>query len=303
MNSWTNPGPSPQAATVAPERGGLMSVMSHKRPNAGEPWDLFSPVSYKDENYADLREDDRKILIKLRKFFWRARVKDGQGIDVGTGPNLYPLLSMLPYCKRITLLDIAEPNIAWLRREIDNPDRSWDAFWRILSSGFRLSSRHYRKLGDFKSKLTTRASVSRGNLFALKTAKYDIGTMFFVAESVSSMAAEFERAIECFLRALKPGAPFAIALMRGSKGYAVADHEFPAVSVEPEQVKAQLKLWAKSYKVYEIPLIHPPIHDGYDGMMLAVGYAAEKPASVKHVRRTKVSPANRNSRTLVGAGK
>jgi len=56
----------------------------------------------------------------------------------------------------------------------------------------------------------------------------DLGSMFFVADGISSAEAEFEAAVRSFLGALTPGSPFMTAFMEGSGGYDVSGVQFPA---------------------------------------------------------------------------
>ena len=72
----------------------------------------------------------------------------------------------------------------------------------------------------------------KGNLFDLPTDRFHVGTMFFVAESITEQADEFELALRAFTRSLKRGAPFAAAFMRNSTGYTVNDRDFPALRVD-----------------------------------------------------------------------
>jgi hypothetical protein len=237
------------------------------RRNADVAWDYFSADFYKERNYAQLRPDDRLILLKLRKFFASSKVRNGRGIDAGTGPNLYPMLALLPFCDEIRLLDISESNVKWLQNQMHEPDRSWDAFWATLTE-----HRSYREVGDYRSQLG-RVTVEKGDLLEMPPSSYDIGTMFFVAESFTDHRTEFEQAVRTFVRSLKKGAPFAIAFMRGSKGYPVDNEDYPAVAVYPIDVKQCLKTVARRLSIMEIELVKP-IHAGYDGMMLATGRAA-----------------------------
>ncbi|CAM5649016.1 hypothetical protein SANTM175S_10556 [Streptomyces antimycoticus] len=54
-----------------------------------------------------------------------------------------------------------------------------------------------------------------GSLFDLCSGaeRWDLGTMFFVAESITTSLDEFRRGVGCFMSALNPGAPFAAAFM------------------------------------------------------------------------------------------
>jgi hypothetical protein len=100
-----------------------------------------------------------------------------------------------------------------------------------------------------------------------------MGTMFFVACSLSNDMDEFQRAVDCFVRALRRGAPFAVAFMEKSKGYAVDGTFFPAVEIDRTNVDRALAALAYDVHIDRITT-NNPLRDGYDGaMIVAVGRA------------------------------
>src|SRR5262249_29567343 len=158
--------------------------------NADYLWDDFDSISYFNHNYRTLRPDDLQLLEACRDFFvetdrtFRAGrgVADGRparGLDVGSGTNLYPALTMLPFCAELTLWEYSARNISWLRNEIRSYAESWDPFWERLTL-----SPAYLSLPDPRSDLARRATVCQGTIFDLPAASWDIGTMFFVSESL-----------------------------------------------------------------------------------------------------------------------
>ncbi len=243
--------------------GGISAV---KR-NADVLWDLFSSAVYKNHNYAKLGPDDRAILNEVRDFFAASAGQVECGVDAGAGPNLYPMLSMLPFCRRLELIDISEANVRWMRRELLRPDKSWDEFWQVLSE-----NKVYKDLGDYRPHLI-KATALQGNIFHLQPKQYDIGTMFFVSESLTDYHVEFENAVLSFVRSLKDNAPFAIAFMSGSLGYRVDDALYPAVAIQVDDVRQCLEKVAKLRDITKFDALEP-IRHGYDGMMLATGWVA-----------------------------
>jgi NNMT/PNMT/TEMT family. len=250
--------------------------------NADCAWDEFDPEWYVGHNYRVMRDDDREILRRVRDFF--ADVTGGRrdlrGIDVGSGANLYPSLAMLPFCDEITLWERSHANVRWLEREVRDYASSWDVFWDLLCE-----QDCYRRVEDPRAKLAAAARVRQGNVFDLDRLesagdgpaleqRWDIGTMFFVAESITALRTEFARAVTLFIRALRPGAPFAAAFMRNSTGYDVNKRHFPAVAVTEAEVKDQLSDLGCHADVAVIPSV-APLREGYDGMILARGRTGE----------------------------
>jgi hypothetical protein len=239
--------------------------------NADFPWDEFDASSYLRHNYRLLRDDDKAILELVRDFFASAALDDRhEGGDVGTGANLYPALSLLPWCKKITLVEHSMRNCAWLTEEIRAYSPSWDPFWDVL----RVDPR-YAAIQDPRAALANRATVTKGSVFDLAPRQWDIGTMFFVAESISTRRREFEGAVRSFLRSLVPPAPFAAAFMENSLGYDVGAQRFPAVPVTPADVRASFNGGASDLLVDQITLGDNPLRDGYTGMILVRGRAKD----------------------------
>ncbi|GAA1992557.1 SCO2525 family SAM-dependent methyltransferase [Kitasatospora viridis] len=242
--------------------------------NRQAPWDDFDPAAYLEHNYRTLREDDRQILAAVRDHFaghfeGHPAPEGLQGLDVGAGTNLYPALAMLPWCAGITLFERSAGNAAWLRGAVREYGENWDAFWEVLRE-----QPAYRRLADPRALLRETATVVQGDLFAdLPERIADLGTMFFVAESLSSAYQEYQDAIGRFARALRPGAPFAVAFMENSDGYEVGEHTFPACKIERTDVLSGLREYAAdtlAVSHIDVPGSQP-LRDGYTGMLLALG--------------------------------
>lgn len=251
------------------------------RGNRDYPWDDFSPEEYFKYNYVDFRDDDRQIVDIVSQFFVKAfadaPLRSGaRGIDVGTGANLYPALTMLPFCDEITLYEYSTANVAWLRRQLAEGwpswNEAWDKFWKNLCSDDK-----YKSIHDPKAELTRRVRVVPGDVLDLPVQeRWDAGTMFFVAESITGKREEFQEALEHFFAMLKPAAPFAMAFMEHSKGYHVGSQEFPATDIGENDISACLTARATDVGTVRLPPGNKPLRDKYTGMIVAHG-------RVKHV--------------------
>ncbi|GIE94981.1 SCO2525 family SAM-dependent methyltransferase [Paractinoplanes rishiriensis] len=235
--------------------------------NADVEWDDFDSAAYFEHNYGELRPDDARIIEIIAGYFQSTfpphRV--GRAIDVGSGTNLYPALTMLPYSSRVTLFERAFTNRQWLTRELDKPQSSWKQFWDAISAGRDT----YAKINDPLDMLHRLARVVRGNVFNLAADEYDLGTMFFVAESITTRTDEFQRATRQFVNSLKRNAPFAAAFMRDSSGYIVGNQRFPACSITEEDVRKALAPVARNVDIVMVE--SNDLREGYGGMMVATG--------------------------------
>ncbi len=254
----------------------MHSAMSTR--NAEFPWDRFNTSSYLQHNYTHMRDDDAEIL-ELTQSWFAAALPDAapadngtgtgaHGLDVGCGPNLYPSLAMLPLCRSLTLIDYSTRNVSWLRSHLGACDDIWQPYWDLVSPDGRRG-----RFDDARSWLAERGRIQRGSVFDLPVAGWDVGTMFFVAESITADHAEFDLALDRFLRALRPGAPFAAAFMEQSQGYEVGGVAFPSVPVGVGEIDACLAQRTSELKVHRIEIRPAPLRAGYAGMLLALGRA------------------------------
>lgn len=208
-------------------------------------------------------------MAYVRDFFASRQIPSAAfAIDVGTGTNLYPGLAMLPFCTRLDLCDWSLANVRWLRRQVHRFDDNWDDFWKVYAE-----REPYAQVEEPRQDFARRVRVLRRSVFDLPKRRWDLGTMFFVACSLSSDPGEFQAAIAGFLGALRVRAPFAAAFMAHSEGYRIGDREFPAVDVDAEMVARSLDSIAYDVSVHPIE-IGTPLRTGYGGMIVAVGHVA-----------------------------
>lgn len=251
--------------------------------NHDAPWNRFSSNDYWWRNYKDLHAEDQQIIHRVSDFFIRAfaeRPRARRGIDVGPATNLYPALLMLPWTEQILLADYSERNVGWLRDQIadDAGPWAWHLFWREMAEaeGYRDVDRPRKRLREACVSEPGHAGVEQFSIFDLPEARWDLGTMFFVAESITQEPKEFRAAVESFVGALEPGAPFAAAFMAGSAGYEVAGTDFPAVPITRDDVERHLtELGVREASVELLETDHR-VRDGYEGMIVATGFASNR---------------------------
>ncbi|MFE9201274.1 SCO2525 family SAM-dependent methyltransferase [Micromonospora sp. NPDC007230] len=240
-------------------------TQSERPANSDVEWDNFDSHAYLRHNYSALRADDREILCRTRDFFADAGLSDVRCVDVGSGANLYPALSLLPFARAMDLCEWSASNVGWLRTQIDGYDELWDPYWQVCAE-----HPAYSALADPRGRLAQVGRVRQTSVFDLPRRTWDAGTMFFVACSISADRAEFQHAVGRFLSALQPGSPFAVAFMLGSRGYHVGQRWFPAVELQRVDVVASIAAGAYDLNVHEVPPT-PPLRDGYLSMLLATG--------------------------------
>jgi hypothetical protein len=238
--------------------------------NAEVDWDKFEPEEYFNLNYLNPFPDDLHILQSIRDHFVNVGPVGGTGIDVGSGANLYPTLAMLPYCNEIELHERSSANRTWLRHQLPEYPEIWDQYWNRLAPRDPI----YRHISP-RDTIGRIAKVKQGDVFKLPQKRWSIGTMFFVAESISTRRREFQLAIERFIGALQPGAPFAAAFMNMSAGYTNGGNSFPAVPVTTTEVQHLLERLVDEVTV-ELVFSGKLLRGDYKGMILTLGRAGKK---------------------------
>jgi hypothetical protein len=175
---------------------------------------------------------------------------------------------MLPFCQHLTLWERSIRNVAWLRHQNAAYAPSWDLFWERMAV-----ESSFTGIENPRSRFAERSKVKVRSVFELPPHAWDIGTMFFVAESISPAIVDFEDSIKHFLRALRTGAPFAMTFMESSQGYVVGECAWPAVGVTAGDIGRFLAPLTSDLTIKALPTGDNPLRDGYTGMVVACGHA------------------------------
>jgi hypothetical protein len=252
-----------------------MADRQHAR-NDEVPWSDFDADGHWQDNYASILPEDAEIIRYASDFLIRARTgkpRISRAVDVGTGTNLYPALLMLPWIEHVVLTDYAPANISWLAENLpDGPGEwAWQPFWDLVAN-----LPGYGSVEQPRRQLASCHEIRLLSVFDLPRHEWDLGSMFFVADGMSSEEAEFEWAVRSFLGALTPGAPFMMAFMEGSAGYEVSGVRFPAVRVTPRSLNELLgRLPVTRTGLLRTDNSVRPLRPGYDAMLLVTGYVAD----------------------------
>jgi hypothetical protein len=241
--------------------------------NDAAAWSDFDAGEYWKINYASVLPEDAEIIQCASKFLIEAcemRSPLKRAVDVGAGTNLYPALLMLPWVESIVFTEHASPNTLWLSENLaDTPGEwRWQPFWDLVA-GLPC----YRAVEHPRRRLAALHEIRTISIFDLPQRTWDLGTMFFVADGMTTDEAEFESAVRSFLGALMPGSPFIMAFMEGSNGYDVRGVRFPAVRVTPRYLDALIAdLPVTGTSVHRTDNAIQRLRHGYDAMLLATGF-------------------------------
>lgn len=231
--------------------------------NSDYDWSAFDPESYVAHYYADPHPDDDEV-VRLTARALKGMKPGGAALDVGTGPNLFPMLAALPRAAQMTAWEYSPTNVAWLRTELqlERLREPWPHFWSLVREGYAPEQLE----DDPTSPLRLRANVVEGSIFDLPKARWDAATMFFCAESITEQQSEFERACAALAQSVRTGGVLAAAFLAGSKGYVVADTAFPALAITEESLRAAFAPYTSQIAITPIGLVEEEIRSGYSGM-------------------------------------
>ena len=162
--------------------------------NEAVAWSDFDAGEYWKINYAAVLPEDAEIIQCASKFLIEAcgePTRSKRAVDVGAGTNLYPSLLMLPWAASIVFTEYASPNIGWLSQNLaaGRGEWRWQPFWDLIA-GLPC----YRGIDDPRRRLEAVHEIRTESIFDLPERTWDIGSMFFVADGMTTDEAEFEAA-------------------------------------------------------------------------------------------------------------
>jgi hypothetical protein len=239
--------------------------------NSDALWDDFDAGDYLAHNFLSLRADDREIVLGLKSFMegQDLPLRSLKVLDIGPGTNLYPALVMAPWLQSIDFIEVAPRNRAYLENQTQQLDDNWQLFWDLLATDEPWAST------DPQNVLSNHSTVVDGDIFLLPQSHWDVGLMFFVAESLSDLEEEFVSAFERFLQAVRPGGLVLAAFMEGSEGYEVGGIRYPAFGIRSEHVDRVVSGHLDSYEISRIGAEDDPLRDGYTGMLWLTGHRSD----------------------------
>ncbi|GAA0462853.1 hypothetical protein Ade02nite_29470 [Paractinoplanes deccanensis] len=186
--------------------------------NRDADWDRWPVDDYVDELYRAVQPDDDAVLVHHSAFYRRfAAGHFGRSLELGAGPNLYPLMLAAAVSREIEAVEPSAASVAYLQRQVrDGADASWEVFYRRCRA---LQPALPGTLGE----ALARVRVRRGGAFELAPGSYDLASMHFVAESATESPAEFGELCRAFAGSVRPGGWLVAAFMENMGRYRIGD--------------------------------------------------------------------------------
>ena len=232
--------------------------------NADLDWDRWPVPTYLAENYRTLHASDDAVIVHHSAFYrGLAPGSVARSVEIGTGPNLYPLLLASGASRRIDAVDAGAAGLAYLWAQLAGaPDQIWHPYWeRCRTLNASLPAALEEALG--------RVTPVQGDAFALAGADYDLASMHFVAESVTEDPDEFEGFCAAFVGTVRPGGLLVAAFMENMARYELGDgSRWPGIPVDTAAVSRVFAPLTRDLRVSRVDADPELPEYGYTGMVL-----------------------------------
>lgn len=238
------------------------------RSNQDCNWEDFDCDAYVAKNYAQISPPDRAILEQLVKIHKLVPL-GGAMVEIGAGPNLYPLMAASVYRDQIHVTDISAKNLEYIQRHVSSP--SLMEPWKTWLGAVRALDPSYERLGFSLELLKRQCTFEQLSIFDLSAGRYDFSSMHFVAESITNDYDEFVSACDRAIGCLKRGGWFAASFMLSSEGYRTGSVEFPAVAVDEEGICRLLSDRCTEFEHIVLEGQENVVREGHTGILLAHG--------------------------------
>ncbi|MFE9132938.1 class I SAM-dependent methyltransferase [Streptomyces sp. NPDC007355] len=204
-----------------PRTGGTGTGPPETRPvrrNRDADWNAWPVADYLAENYRSLHPCDIGVIRHHAAVYRRCAPGSlARTLELGAGPNLYPLMLAGAASRRVDAVEPSAANVRYLRRQLDHgPDDSWEPFYRLCRS---LDPALPASCADALRPVR----VVRGTAEDLTPGVYDLASMHFVAESVTEDLDEFAAVCAALVRAVRPGGLLLAAFMERMPSYRIGE--------------------------------------------------------------------------------
>ncbi|HEY0814470.1 MAG TPA: hypothetical protein VGE11_14425 [Pseudonocardia sp.] len=232
--------------------------------NADVDWHRWPVSTYLAENYRNYHVSDDAVIAHHSAFYRDLAPQSlSRTVEIGTGPNLYPLLLASGAARHIDAIDRSRAGLDYLRHQLSHgPDVLWDPYWqRCRALNTALPETMDLALG--------RVHVREGDAFELAGSGYSLASMHFVAESVTEDADEFRQFCTAFVGTVEHGGYLLAAFMENMGRYQFSDgSQWPGIPVDPDVVERVFATLTEELQISRVDT-DPDLPDyGYTGMVL-----------------------------------
>jgi hypothetical protein len=238
--------------------------MADELRNRDVDWDRWPVDDYLDEIYRRVHPSDDAI-IQHHSAFYRGLAPGSvdTSLELGAGPNLYPLMLAAAVSRRIEVVEPSRASLAYLDGQLAGPpEASWLPFYercRNLQPG----------LPETLEAALARVVTMNGRAEDLATERYGLASMHFVAESCTENAAEFRGVCAAFARSVRPGGYLVAAFMENMGRYQIGDGpRWPGYPVDSDIVGDTFAPLVQGMAISRVDFDTTGPDYGYTGMVV-----------------------------------
>ena len=226
----------------------------------------YDIARYVDTYYTKPLQADLQLLTHLAELHRESPI-GGSMIEVGCGPNLFPLMAAAPWRERIHVTDIAPGPLAYVRQQINGGLQApvWQRFQQRLAA---VDSDAYGDAFAVASRLQDICSFECLAVNELPESVWDHCSCHFVLHALSEREGSFSAGARQVVRCVVPGGTFAVSVMLDSTSYVLDGVRHECEPVTSPMVEAALGSEASDLSCW---MFDDVIREGHSGMMLAIG--------------------------------
>jgi hypothetical protein len=249
-------------------------------PRASDTFVPFDPRAYLKEYYSHLGNENRALLHFLDESYARifTEISAARMLEFGGGPTIYQLISAAKYAVSIDFSEYLDANLnevqLWLRDA--QGQFFWDSFIRYVLDREGV---HPHPGAVAQRRQLIRSKIERLIYCDAKEpdplgpefrSPYDIVSVNFVLESITTDMAEWNVFVEHVAPLVRPQGYLLMCAIMGASAYRVGQLYFPAVPISPEIMETKLKQQHFSIVLtHSIEAEHKD-EQGYDGIFMVL---------------------------------
>ena len=229
----------------------------------------YDADAYVNTFYNTILPPDRAILEFLAGWHKGLSLPGGKCIEVGAGPNLFPLMAAAPYRSSIHVTDVFGEALAYTQQALatDELCHPWQQFYDKLTA---LHS-DYAECAPITARLRDICQFERLSVFDLPQRTYHSASTHSVLEALSDDFDVLEEGCRTFLDCLMPGGSFVVSLMLDSRAYALDGHSYQQTPVSVEYAEHVLSRGAINVQSLHLTGPENMIREGHSGLAVITG--------------------------------
>lgn len=245
-----------------------------------DAFEPFNPRAYLQEYYSCLGTENRALLQFLHEAYasiFRER-QAARMLEFGGGPTLYQLISAAKYPVSIDFSDYLDENLREIQKWLHNQPGAfcWDNYLQYAleqegsPSDARARAQRAHDMRTRVQRLLVCDAKRPDPLGAHYRAHYDIVSVNFVLESITTDMAEWDRLIEHVVSLVQPAGHLLMCAITGATSYRVGDRFFPAVPISLALLEERLR--QHQFAISQSRVIDAEHQDqqGYDGICMVL---------------------------------